>query len=63
MTENTTVETVAGKTPVLIPIRCSVCGRPLLNVYPNTIPGVIFATCREGHKTSYRAGESARKAV
>ena len=44
-------------------IRCSVCGKPLLNVYPNTLPGIIFATCLSGHKIRYGSEAPARKAV
>lgn len=44
-------------------IRCSVCGKPLLNVYPNTLPGIIFATCLSGHKIRYGSEVPARKAV
>jgi hypothetical protein len=49
--------------PVTNPIRCSVCGKPLLNVYPNTLPGIIFATCLSGHKIRYGSEVPARKAV
>ena len=63
MTENTTSNTNASNTPVMIPIRCSVCGKPFLKVYENTMPGIVFATCSSGHKTSYRTGETTRKAV
>ena len=46
-----------------LPIRCSVCGKKLLNIYPDTLPGVIFATCQGGHKISFRTGTPSRKAV
>lgn len=49
--------------PAYFPVRCSVCGKKLLNLYPNTLPGVVFATCCSGHKTSYRIGDPSRKAV
>ena len=63
MTHNTATETKAANPPAMIPIRCSVCGKPFLNLYKNTMPGMIFATCRSGHKTSYRVSELSRKAV
>ena len=62
--ETTHVPAQAPKAAFSLPARCSVCGRPFLNVYPNTLPGMVFATCRCGHKTSYRTEDlNARKAV
>ncbi len=63
MTSNTTTEPNAAKSPVSFPIRCSVCGKTLTHLYPNTTLGKVFATCCSGHKTSYRMGELSRKAV
>ena len=63
MTESTTINANTRKIPEMIPIRCSVCGKPFLKVYENTMPGIVFATCCSGHKTSYRTGETVRKAV
>ena len=61
--ENPVPEANAGTDAGRIPIRCSVCGKKLLNVYPDTLPGVIFATCQGGHKISFRTGAPSRKAV
>jgi len=63
MTENTAAKANAEKVPFMLPVRCSVCGKAFLTIYPNTIPGTVFATCCNGHKTSYRAGTPDRKAV
>lgn len=62
MTENVSKAKVQN-VPVVIPACCSVCGKKLLNVYPHTLPGIIFATCCSGHKISYRTGDYERKAV
>lgn len=35
------------------PLRCSICGKPVACCYPETVPGVIFATCRSGHKIKF----------
>ena len=56
-------EAKAGADAGMFPIRCSVCGKHFLQVYPNSMPGIIFATCLSGHKTSYPAEGPARKAV
>ena len=61
--ENQAPEAKSGTEAGRIPIRCSVCGKPFLHVYLNSMPGIIFATCLSGHKTSYPAGGPARKAV
>ena len=61
--ENPVPKANAGTNAGRIPIRCSVCGKPFLHVYLNSMPGIIFATCLSGHKTSYPAGGPARKAV
>ncbi len=63
MTEKSTATLKTGKIPATFPIRCSVCGKRLLNIYPNSLPGRVFATCPSGHKTSYRTEETERKAV
>ena len=63
MNDSKTIIADTDKTPGMNPIRCSVCGKPFLNVYRNALPGIIFATCCSGHKTSYRDGEPSRKAV
>jgi len=61
--ENHTPEAKAAENTGIFPICCSVCGKHFLQVYPNSIPGVIYATCLSGHKTSYSASGPARKAV
>ena len=63
MNNNTNARNKTLNTREILPLRCSVCGKPFLNVYANTLPGMIFATCRSGHKTSYRVNEGTRKAV
>ncbi len=63
MTEKSTATMKNDKPLVMIPIRCAVFGKKLLNVYPNSVPGRIFATCCSGHKTSYSTEEMTRKAV
>ncbi len=62
---NRIAETGTEKISVKLPLRCSVCGKKFLDIYPNTLPGIVFATCCSGHKTSYRTGapEASRKAV
>ncbi len=47
----------------IIPARCSICGKPIACCYPETVPGMIFATCRSGHKIKIRKEDFPRKAV
>ena len=47
----------------MIPLRCTLCGKPIACCYPESIPGVIFATCRNGHKIKIRKEDCLRKAV
>ena len=47
----------------LIPLRCSICGKPIACCYPESVPGIIFATCRNGHKIKIRKEDFLRKAV
>ena len=64
MNENTNAKTTAARENRQVPARCSVCGKQFLNIYPNTLPGMVFATCKNGHKTSYRTADLiTRKAV
>ena len=46
-----------------IPFRCTVCGKLIACYYPETIPGVIYATCRNGHKIKIRKDDFLREAV
>ena len=55
-------ELKGSSAPAMVPIRCSVCGEKFLTLYQDTMPGIVFATCRVGHKTSYRVRESSGKA-
>lgn len=47
----------------MIPLHCSVCGKMIAYYYPETIPGIIFATCRDGHKIKIRKDNFLREAV
>ena len=63
MNENTKTNPAPVQIPASIPVRCSICGQKFLNLYPNSLPGIVFATCLNGHKTSYRTEGITRKAV
>ena len=42
---------------------CSICGKPIAFCYPETIPGIIHATCSSGHKIRLRKEALPRKSI
>ena len=58
--ENTAAKMNSTET---IPFRCTICGKLIARFYPETIPGVIYATCRVGHKIKVRKEDLLPKAV
>lgn len=62
MNKNSNAQQTPGESPAVFPIRCSLCGASFLNLYLSSSQGMINATCCNGHKTSYPAGQIPRKA-